>query len=255
MERTRRSMVRRAGRGLAFGAGVAAGAYAAYAGLTWLRFGRATNGRRPPDSLLDRLMPRCDVAECHAAFVAAPADVTFAAECDLDLQQSAAIRAIFRARELILGASHDAASYPRALVPWAEAIGWRRLATTPGREIVMGAVTRPWDADVVFRPIPPEEFASFHEPEFVKIAWTLRVHALASGNSLALTETRAVATDPVARAKFRRYWALFSPGILLIRRVALRMVKKDAERRARREDVMVRGGSHGREDLLGNVQS
>ena len=45
------------------------------------------------------------------------------------------------------------------------AIGWGVLAEVPGREIVMGAVTQPWLADVVFRPIPPEEFASFHEPD------------------------------------------------------------------------------------------
>jgi len=32
---------------------------------------------------------------------------------------------------------------------------------------------------------------------------------------------------------FRRYWSLFSPGITLIRREALRLVKGDAERLAR----------------------
>jgi len=181
-------------------------------------------------------MPRYDVVEQHAAFIDAPADTTFAAECDLDLQRSAMIRAIFRARELILGAAHDGSPRPRGLVPWAETIGWRRLAVTPHREIVMGAVTRPWDADVVFRPIPPEEFAAFHEPEFVKIVWNLRAHALKSGASVAFTETRAVATDPVAREKFRRYWSLFSPGIVLIRLVALRLVKQDAERRARQAE-------------------
>ena len=41
-----------------------------------------------------------------------------------------------------------------------------------------------------------------------------------------------VATDPTARAKFRKYWSLASPGIILIRRVASGLVKADAERRA-----------------------
>jgi len=41
-----------------------------------------------------------------------------------------------------------------------------------------------------------------------------------------------MATDPAARRKFRRYWSIFSPGIVLIRRVALRLTKLDAERRA-----------------------
>jgi len=36
------------------------------------------------------------------------------------------------------------------------------------------------------------------------------------------TETRLVTTDAAARAKFRWYWARFSPGILLIRWLMLR---------------------------------
>ena len=54
------------------------------------------------------------------------------------------------------------------------AMGWGVLAEIPGREIVMGAVTQPWEADVVFRPLPSAEFAAFAEPGFVKIVWTLR---------------------------------------------------------------------------------
>jgi cation transport ATPase len=56
---------------------------------------------------------------------------------------------------------------------------------------------------------------------------------LKTGASLARTETRVIATDPAARRKFRRYWSIFSPGVVLIRRVALRLTKLDAERRAR----------------------
>jgi len=56
---------------------------------------------------------------------------------------------------------------------------------------------------------------------------------LKTGASLARTETRVMTTDPAARRKFRRYWSIFSPGIVLIRRVALRLTKLDAERRAR----------------------
>jgi hypothetical protein len=50
--------------------------------------------------------------------------------------------------------------------------------------------------------------------------------------SLFRTETRAVATDAGARQKFRRYWAVFSPGIILIRWSILNPVKHEAERRA-----------------------
>jgi hypothetical protein len=46
------------------------------------------------------------------------------------------------------------------------------------------------------------------------------------------TETRVTATDATARAKFRRYWSLVSPGIVAIRWVMLQPVKREAEREA-----------------------
>jgi hypothetical protein len=45
------------------------------------------------------------------------------------------------------------------------------------------------------------------------------------------TETRAAATDAGARSKFRRYWRLFSPGIIAIRLLLLPSLKAEAERR------------------------
>lgn len=97
----------------------------------------------------------------------------------------------------------------------------------------MGAVTQPWHADVVFRPLPPSEFAAFSEPDYVKIVWTLRADPIDPNGSMFRTETRAVATDSTARARFRRYWSFLSPGIILIRWASLRTLKREAERRAR----------------------
>jgi hypothetical protein len=114
-----------------------------------------------------------------------------------------------------------------------KSLGWVVLAEVPGHEIVMGAVTRPWEPNVVFRGIPAERFAGFDEPDYVKIVWTLRADAKDSNHSIALTETRAIATDASARSKFGWYWARFSPGIILIRSIAQRLVKREAERRAR----------------------
>jgi hypothetical protein len=115
----------------------------------------------------------------------------------------------------------------------ASAWGWGVLAEMPGREIVFGAVTQPWLTNPVFRALAPGEFEAFHEPGYVKIAWTLRADPLNAAHSLVRTETRAASTDPVSRAKFRRYWSFLSPGIILIRRIGLRLVKAKAERRVR----------------------
>jgi hypothetical protein len=201
----------------------------------WLRYGhvrpRSGTGQ---DRLLDRFMAACEVVDRQTVRVGAPADVTFAAAREIDLEESALIRAIFKGRALILGSRPDATERPRGLLAWARSLGWGVLAEVEGREIVLGAVTRPWRANVVFRALPAGEFAAFDEPDFVKIAWTLGVEPIGPGDSLACTETRVATTGPTARRKFRWYWALFSPGILAIRHLALQRVKADAERRARR---------------------
>jgi hypothetical protein len=51
----------------------------------------------------------------------------------------------------------------------------------------------------------------------VKIVWTLAAQPAGPGESLLVTRTRAAATDPESRKRFRRYWAPMSAGIILIR--------------------------------------
>jgi hypothetical protein len=143
------------------------------------------------------------------------------------------VRAIFRARELVLGATPDTRPQPRGLMAQVQALGWGVLADEPGREIVVGGVTKPWESNPTFRALPADEFAAFCEPGYVKIAWTLCADAVGELASVFRTETRALATDATARARFRRYWAFASPGITLIRRSSLRPLKHEAERRAR----------------------
>ncbi len=186
------------------------------------------------DALLDRFMPTHDIVERHSVSVAAPADVALAAACDADLTVSPIIRAIFRAREIVLRSKPPSAGRPRGLLALTTSLGWRVLAEVPGREVVVGSVTQPWLADVVFRPLPPDQFAAFSDPDFVKIAWTLRADPDGPGRCILRTETRAVATDDAARQKFLRYWSRFSPGIILIRRLMLGPIRRDAERRASR---------------------
>jgi hypothetical protein len=210
--------------------GLAAAGYAAYVGVAWYRYGQvAAAPADARDPLLDRFMPDYEVAERHHTRVAAPAEVALAAAANTDLEQSPVVWAIFRARELVLGSKTEAVKRPRGLLAQLTSLGWGILAETPGREIVAGAVTQPWLANVVFRPLPPDEFRAFQEPGYVKIAWTLRADPVGASESIFRTETRVATTDATARAKFRWYWARFSPGIVLIRRVMLGRLKKEAE--------------------------
>ena len=225
----------RIARWLGVGIALTAASYATYAAVTWFRYGQAAQPTRglDVDPLLDRFMPAYEVVERHRVRVAAPAETTLAAARQMDLNRSWLVRAVFRGRELILGSTPDERRQPRALLPLVESLGWGVLAEVPSRELVLGAVTKPWEPDVVFRALPPDEFAGFHEPGYVKIVWTLRADPIGPTESIFRTETRAVATDPTARARFRRYWSFFSPGIGVIRRMMLGPLKHDAENRAR----------------------
>jgi hypothetical protein len=215
---------------------VPAAGYTVYAVMAWYRYGHAGSHARPapPDPLLDRFIPVYDVAERHQIRVAAPASITLAAAKEVDLQASPVNRAIVTIRTI---PSWLAGEPPRAPSPGLLAetlgMGWGLLAEQPGREVVVGAVTRPWDPVVVFHPLPPEEFAAFREPGYAKIVWTLEAEPLGPNESIVRTETRVLTTDPESRERFRRYWSVFSPGIVIIRYEALRMVKAEAERRAR----------------------
>lgn len=234
--------IRATGKWFAAAVGVAAGSYATYVGLTWFRFGspKAATGD-DADGPLDRFMPRYDVADRHKVRVAASAETSLSAALDLDLQRSALIRAIFKGREWIMRSKPDERVRPQGFLEEMKSLGWGVLTEEPGHEIVMGGVTKPWEPDPVFHALPPDEFAAFREPGYVKIIWTLRADPAGEHDSVFRTETRAIATDAEARRKFRWYWSFLSPGIILIRTVMLAALKAEAERRYRETHGVDRG--------------
>jgi hypothetical protein len=219
--------------GAAAGAGLLS--YGAYSAVTWARYGHAHPERRPRDQLLDRFLPDPEVDEYHHFTVSAPASVTFAAAKDMDLQATPIAKAIFwlRAIPTLLRGEPFRPQGPRGIVAETLALGFGVLAEVPDREIVVGAYTQPWHQHVTFHPLPPEQFAAFRRPGYVKIAWTLAAEPLGPNRSRFVTRTRVATTDPESRRRFRRYWAPMSAGIILIRYASLPMVKREAERRAR----------------------
>lgn len=218
---------------LGAGIGIGIAAYAASVAATWYRYGRVNNrsARNVPRSLLDEFIPDYEVIERHATRVAAPAGIAFQAACDMDFQQSTIVRAIFRTRAFVLGSETETKSPSLGLLDQAKAWGWGILAEVPGQEIVFGGVTQPWLPNPVFQALPAEHFREFDEPGYVKIAWTMRADPAGETKSIISTETRVVTTDSFAREKFRNYWSFVMPGSVLIRRLGLRLVKTEAQRR------------------------
>lgn len=228
------SILRRLALVVAIAAGAAALGYAAYVGAAWMQFGRPK--RLPPPARavisMDRFLPTYDVTERHETAVKAPAPLTYAAAREIDLQRSPLVRAILQSRKIFFR-SQGQELERRPFLEQVRGMGWGLLADVPGRAMVFGAVTRPWESTVRFHPLPPAKFTAFQRPGWAKIVWTLEVDPAGEERSVFRTQTRVATTDPGARKRFRQYWATVSPGILLIRQQTLGLVRGDAERRAR----------------------
>jgi hypothetical protein len=183
------------------------------------------------ESLLDRFVPVSDARERFETTVHAPADVVMEVATRFDMQSPLLVRAIFRLRETLLRATPHSPRVPRGIVDETTRLGWGILAEEPGRWVACGARCQPWLADVKFVGISPEDFAGYAEPGVVKIAWSLEAIETAPNVTRFAQETRAVATDAAARAKFLRYWRWARFGIVAIRLLMLPAVRREAERR------------------------
>ncbi|MBX3277399.1 MAG: hypothetical protein KF868_05280 [Acidobacteria bacterium] len=182
---------------------------------------------------LDEFIPQPDVQERFSIKVHAPAATVLDTACNFDMQSPRLVRMIFRMRELLMRASVAQKRKPQGLLEETRALGWGLLAQTPGL-IICGATCRPWEADVTFTPIAPQEFTAFAEPDCVKIAWSLETESITPEVTVLSQETRVVSTDAQARLKFRRYWRWARFGIIAIRLLLLPAVRREAEKRWRK---------------------
>jgi hypothetical protein len=224
--------LRKVAQGLAIGTGAAAAGYAGVVAWNRFRYGHVHTEIDPAHaSLLDHFIPDAEILAAHHVDVAAPPETVLDAAKTLQMSNASVPRLLFKLRELALGGEPDTRQHRGPLLEQMLSIGWTVLAETPGREIVLGAVTKPWEAAPTFRAVPAAEFASFAEPDYVKIAFALRAEPDGNDTSVFHTETRAVATDEAARTKFRRYWSFVAPGVHLIRMALMQPIKCAAERR------------------------
>jgi hypothetical protein len=195
--------------------------------------------------LLDEFAPHFDVAVVHSdVFRAVPVEC-YRAATDVDLFKAPLVRALLVMRALPrrvageLRGRPPTASAPEASLSTFRlkdlvGLGWILLGERPGVEMVLGQVSCPWRAlaDPADAPTTPEEFASFDEPGYAKIAAGLRIDPYGNDSSILTVETRVVLTDDESRRRFRRYWLVIGPFSSFIRRVALRLVADELDRGA-----------------------
>ena len=179
--------------------------------------------------LIDEFMPDAQFAERHAVRVAAPPERAWEAVRALDMGASPVVRVLMGLRSLpgLLGGRRgkglgtDMAGLLRS--------GFVLLAEQPPREVVLGLAGRFWTPTGGITRVDPAEFRAFDRPGMAVAAWNFTVLPTDEG-ALVATETRVRCTDPAARRSFARYWRVIRPFSGLIRREALRAVRRAAER-------------------------
>src|SRR5690606_30361509 len=163
----------------------------------------AGRGHRP----LDQFFATCDAREQFQVRVRAPAELTYQVAAAFDLYSLPLVHAIFALRNRLMAAGPASdRPFDRGLITGAKGLGWGTLVESPGRLFVAGAFCQPWLGQVTFHPLEAETFTPFGDPGQVKIAWTLETTPDTATSCVLRTETRVLATDPVARKRFRRYW-------------------------------------------------
>jgi hypothetical protein len=169
-------------------------------------------------SALDEVLPEYRFAERHEVRADVAPERLLAAARAVTLAELPLVRLLFRLRGL--GHGLDAAA---TILDAMGAEGFEALAEEPGRELVVAAVGRPWSLRGGLR--RGEDFATFAEPGWAKMALSIRVEA----DGRLVTETRVHLTDAAAARRFRPYWLVVRPFSGLVRRLWLRA----AVRRAR----------------------
>src|SRR5450631_3350838 len=113
-------------------------------------------GTARPPLLLDQLLPQYDVAVAHAHVFRVPPAESLQAASEVDLFRAPLVRALLNLRGLPQhvadtlrrrdGAAAPAASRATFRLKDMINLGWTLLGETPGSEMVLGQLSRPWKA-------------------------------------------------------------------------------------------------------------
>jgi len=175
--------------------------------------------------MLDSLIPTPGLVEVDRKVIAAPAEAVWDYLRHGDLGKSPLIRALFALRTLPDRLRHkavDTAVRIDDLKSTPERPGFQILWDDPPREFSVGAIGKVWQAEIPFVHVTSiDEFNRFDTPDYIKVAWSVRVNPRSELRCEVEFELRVAATDEAAWAKFRRYFAVIGPASHFIRRTVL----------------------------------
>jgi hypothetical protein len=188
---------------------------------------------KAPTLLIDDIMPAYDVSEYHRIKISAPAGSVYQSVKELDLCDSTIVRALFFLRELPAYFTARAKAGNRLCLDLRGMLenGFVLLGERTDREIALGLVGRFWTVGGDIQRIEADQFRRFDDPRFAKAVWNFSLCESPDGRTVLATETRVLCGSKITGRLFRIYWAFIRPFSGLVRRAALKAIKRDAEAR------------------------
>jgi len=203
------------------------------------RFAAEAVERGGSASLLDRALPDYAETIVRQAVVHASPETTFAAIQRTNLMDPL-VRVLFSLRELPMRIAARIGSRPlpprMRSVTFADLLGpdsgMAVVGVDPGHEMVVGSIGRFWEKDYGPQRFAPEQFTTFREPGYAKLAMDFTVEPLGASESVLRYEARTQPTDDDGRRRFQRYWRVIRPGVGVVMARALSRIRAEAERAA-----------------------
>lgn len=181
--------------------------------------------------MLDPLIPTPRLLELDHVDLAATPDRVWQLVRHGNLARSPLIHALFELRALPgrLAGRHEPSSLRvDALRSSPEHPGFQVLLEEAPFFFAVGAIGKVWHGDIPFVHVTgAPDYAAFAEPDFVKVAWSIRLIPLDEQHTRLELEVRVDATDDGAWTKFERYFRLIGPGSRFIRRTLLSGLAKE----------------------------
>jgi hypothetical protein len=158
--------------------------------------------------------------EMHRIFVKAKPEVAWQAARHFDASTIPWVRLLFDIRSVpdrVRGRAPEQEDRRVGVDQVAESgEGFMIVHETPGKEVVVGAVGQFWHLNIPFADVQPEDFRTFNQPGWGKLAWAIAVEPFTEGSTISF-ELRTTANDEQSWNALSNYYHIISPASRLIR--------------------------------------
>lgn len=178
------------------------------------------NDEQTRTMLIDDFLPEYQITKRHQIIINAPVNVVYETLLTVNMARSILVKLLFKIRGL---------PHPMLTLNELQRIGFTCLGKVQEQELLLGLVGRFWTIKGDLQPVSQESFKTFHKNGFAKAVWNFSLEETDKSRTVIRTETRIQCLDKKSYYQFRLYWFLVGPFSSLIRKIMLKIIKKDAE--------------------------